>query len=153
MKEPKVYTESLLYQMELTSRYFRYLANQIFKKLNIEISPDNYAVLDILRQHPDICQRDLAKLILKDRANTGKIINNLEKLGYIKRIIDTRGKRLIKKLSINEKGSKYLDEISKKIKGKLSISDKQLLLKEREQIITSLKIVREILKGNLETNI
>ncbi len=153
MKVPERYTESLFYQIELTSKYFKYLINQVFEKLDIKISPDNFAVLDILIQAPDICQRDLAKILLKDRANTGKIVNSLEEKGLVKRFIDIKGKRLVKKLRITDEGHKCVKEISEKTKYIAKLFDKQVMHEEQTKVKQSLMSIRSFLKENIETNI
>ena len=57
---------------------------QIFQKLDLPISLDEFVILDILIDNEEICQRDLAKLILKDRPCTGRLLNSLEEKGFIK---------------------------------------------------------------------
>ena len=90
------YTDSMHYELEQTSRLMNTLTNQLFKKLEITITLDEYIALDTVPINAGICQRDLAKLILKDRANTGRILNELEQKGFITRFIDTENNRLEK---------------------------------------------------------
>ena len=111
-------------------RLMRKLQLQMFQKLGFDISLDEYAALDIISINAGVCQRDLAKLLLKDRANTGRILDSLEEKGLVTRFIDTKNNRLVKKMGITEKGYKKLNEITKKIEvhvsnfaGKFSHSD------------------------------
>ena len=55
-------------------------------------------------------------MILKDRANTGRILDNLERQGLITRFIDTKNNRLVKKMGITEKGLNELNAINNKIR-------------------------------------
>ena len=116
MKEIFHYTDSIHYELEQTAKLMRRLTLQLFEKLDIEVSLDECAALDTISCNGGICQRDLAKLIIKDRANTGRIVNSLEENGYIKRVIDLKNNRLVKKLQITSKGIKLLKEIVDKIK-------------------------------------
>ena len=111
MKENKLlhYTDSIHYELEQAARLMRILTSQLFKKLDIGLSMDEYAALDTVSINAGICQRDLAKLIIKDRANTGRILNSLEEKGFITRFIDTKNNRLVKKMGVTERGYKELD--------------------------------------------
>ena len=95
--EIKHYTNTLYYDLELTAIYCRMLGSQLIEKIYPNMNDYELRALDAIYCHPKICQRDLAKLILKDRANTGRIVDSLEKKGFIKRYNDTKNKRLVKK--------------------------------------------------------
>lgn len=84
------FIDSIYYQLEQTAKYCRYLGMQLFQKLDLPINLDEFVVLDTLLGHEGICQRDLAKLILKDRPSTGRLLNSLEEKGYIERFVDTK---------------------------------------------------------------
>lgn len=116
MKQEKHYINSIYYQLEQTAKYCKYLGTQIFEKLNIPITLDEFATLDTIMLNGEICQRDLAKLILKDRPSTGRLLNSLEEKGYIKRFADTKNNRLVRKTKLTAKGQKILDKITLKLK-------------------------------------
>ena len=67
------YTDSIYYQLEQTAKYCRALGIQMFQNLNIPLTMDEFVALDVIQANDGICQRELAKLILKDRPNTGRI--------------------------------------------------------------------------------
>ena len=110
------YTDTIQYELEKTAKLMRKLALQLFEKLDIELSVDECTALDTISCNPDICQRDLSKLIIKDRANTGRIITALEDKELIERAIDTKNNRLVKKLNISQKGKDLLQKITYKIR-------------------------------------
>ncbi len=62
----------------------------------------------------------MSKLILKDRSNTGRILNILEENGFVKREVETKKKRLVKKIYITEKGTKLLEDNYQRIKEEFS---------------------------------
>ena len=132
------YTDSIHYELEQTAKMMRMLTLQLFEKLDIEISLDECSALDIISCHNDMCQRDLAKLIIKDRANTGRIVNSLEAKGFVKRILDTKNNRLVKKLQITQRGTELLKDIVNKVKshmdGVATAISKDEILKVKETL-------------------
>ena len=78
------YEDSLFYIINSCSKYFNMLFEQFFKKLNMGISATEHLALMVISDNKDCSQRDLARIILKDRANTGKLALSLEKKGLIK---------------------------------------------------------------------
>lgn len=110
------FVNSIVYLMEQTTLYCRTKGAQFFEKLNIGITMDQYSILDTLSFNPGICQRDLSKLILKDRSFTSRLLNSLEDGNFVERKIETRGKRLIKELYLTSKGKEIIDNYHDKLK-------------------------------------
>lgn len=108
--QPKHYIDSIVYSLEQTVIYFRIKGAQFFNQLDLGITIDQFTALDAIYTSNDICQRDLSKIILKDRSNTGRILNILEENGFIKRTAETKSNRLVKKIHITEKGKKTVEE-------------------------------------------
>ena len=147
------YTDSIHYELEQTSRLMNMLTNQLFKKLELSITFDEYIALDTVSINAVICQRDLAKLILKDRANTGRILNELEQKGFITRFIDTKNNRLVKKMGITETGLQELNSINNKIKTYLSGVTKRIPPEDVDKVRDILRAFRLELDKIVETNI
>lgn len=147
------YTDSIHYELEQTSRLMNMLTNQLFKKLELSITFDEYIALDTVSINAGICQRDLAKLILKDRANTGRILNELEQKGFITRFIDTKNNRLVKKMGITETGLQELNSINNKIKTYLSGVTKRIPPGDVDKVRDILRAFRLELDKIVETNI
>ena len=97
MQKEKHYINSIYYQLELTAKYCKYLGSQLIKKINVPITLDEVVTLDTIATNGEMSQRDLAKLILKDRSSTGRILSSLEDRGFVKRTADTKNNRFIKK--------------------------------------------------------
>ena len=147
------YTDSIHYELEQTSRLMKMLGKQLFEKLEIRITMDEYAALDTLSINAGICQRDLAKLIIKDRANTGRILDSLEQKGFITRFIDTKNNRLVKKMGITEKGYEELNFINEKIKNYFQGVTRRLSEENVDKVQKALKAFRLELEQLVETNI
>jgi len=109
------FTDSVFYDLQQTAKYSKALGIQFFEKICSDLKPEEFGALDVLIENPDICQRDLAKLIIKDRASTGKILDSLEYKGYITRHIDMKNNRLVRKMKITKAGRELLNEINQKL--------------------------------------
>ena len=147
------YTDSIHFELEQTARLMEMLTSQLFIKLDIQLSMDEYAALDTIFCHDGICQRDLAKLILKDRANTGRILNSLEEKGLITRYIDTKNNRLVKKMNITDQGTSELKIITAKFNEYLSGMTQKFRAKEVEAVRDTLRKFRMDLEQLVNVNI
>lgn len=152
-KKLKHYTDTLNYELEKTARVMRILGIQLMEKLKIDLMLDEYVALDIVSCHQGICQRDLAKRIIKDRANTGRILNSLEEKGLITRFVDTKNNRLVRKMAITEKGYKVLISINKKIENYIAETKRIVSEDELDGLYSSLKKVREKFEEMIEFKI
>lgn len=78
------FTETIFYQIELTAKYCKLLGSQVFEKFNAGITCEEYSVLDVLLSSPELCQRDLAKLILKIELTLANCSIHLRKKDLLK---------------------------------------------------------------------
>ncbi len=147
------YTESIYYQLEQTAKYCRYLGMQIFQKLNIPLTMDEFVALDVINTNDGICQRELAKLILKDRPNTGRILNTLEDKGYIKRFVDTKNNRLVRRMSLTEEGYKVTNEVTEILRDYINKLPKVFSEDDKQDLMNSLKKFKESLEKEVAMNI
>ena len=107
----KAYTDTIKYEIDKSSVYLGAKCSQIFDSFNFGITVEQYYILDTVYHNPNICQRDIAKLMLKDRSNTGRFLNILEEKGLISRQLDTKGKKMVKKVMITQKGIETVERI------------------------------------------
>lgn len=147
------YIESIYYQLEQTARYCRYLGSQIFQKLDMPVSIDEFVTMDTISLNDGMCQRELAKLILKDRANTGRILNSLEEKGYIERFVDTKNNRLVRKMRLTPEGREITTKVSKVLREYIEKLPKVLSENDKFEIMESLKRFREGLEQEVEMKI
>ena len=147
------YIESIYYQLEQTARYCRYLGSQIFQKLDMPVSMDEFVTMDTISLNDGMCQRELAKLILKDRANTGRILNSLEEKGYIERFVDTKNNRLVRKMRLTPEGREITTKVSKVLREYIEKLPKVLYENDKFEIMESLKRFREGLEQEVEMKI
>ncbi len=146
VKQAERYTDTFYYDLEFTTKFLRLFSVEFFKRLNTNLNQDEYVTIETILCNAGICQRDLAKIILKDRANTGKILNTLEEKGYITRFVDMKNNRLVRKMGVTEEGKKVYDEVTLKLKA--AINETIHNEKNKKFIISDEEIdyVRDILK-------
>ena len=152
------YTDSLYYELEQTTKFFRVFSMKSFKKMEINISPDEFVTIETILCNAGICQRDLAKLILKDRANTGKILDSLEEKGYITRFIDLKNNRLVRKMGVTESGKEVYDIVTEKLKNTIKKIDeskqhKPIPEEEKQMVRNTLRKFRENLSKIVDMQI
>ncbi len=149
----KHYTESIFYELEFTAKYIKRMGYNYCNELDMGVGPEETLALDIIYLNPGICQRDLAKKLLKDRAGTGRVLLQLEAKGFVERFVDTKGNRLVRKMRLTPSGEEMLklatekfSPLAKKIKSDFSPE-------KGEQLKKLLEEIRTILAENVKTQI
>lgn len=154
----KRFTDSLYYELEQTTKFFKAYSLKFFKKLEVDISPDEYVTIETILCNTEICQRDLAKMILKDRANTGKILSALEEKGFITRHVDMKNNRLVRKMGVTESGKKVYEMVTEKLKNAFKKIDEQkacqhISEEEKQALRNTLRKLRENLSTMVDMQI
>ena len=113
------YEDTLIHQINSSAKYFEKLLDQIVKELNSGLSASEHIALLVIHDTKDCCQRDLARVLLKDRANTGKLAKALEERGLVEISATIKNNRAVKTLTITKKGEeivKYTKNIFNSLK-------------------------------------
>ena len=147
------FTDTIFYQIELTAKYCKLMGQQVFEKYQVGLTVEEYSVLDTLICKPEICQRDLAKLILKDRANTGKILDSLEKHGYIRRKLAIKNNRPVKIAEITDSGKAKVEEVYGKLRPHMQVVMDKINNSDLARVSDLLRELREFLNDTLEIQI
>ena len=129
------------------------LVEQFFKELNLGISATEHLALAVIIETKDCCQRDLARIILKDRANTGKLANLLEQKGLIEIKATIKNNRAVKILTPTKKGVNLNKKIMDIVNPLLKKINDEISEKIMEETKTALKNIREIVQKNVKTKI
>ena len=151
--EQEHYTDTLFYQIELTAKYCKLLGQQVFEKYNTGITVEEFAVLDTVMCNGELCQRDVAKLILKDRPSTGRLLNSLEEKGLIKRFADTKNNRLVRKTKLTAKGQKNLEQITAILKEYFAKMPKVISSDRIQELKQRIREFRDIIEKEVEMKI
>ena len=153
VSKTKHFTDTVFYQIELTARYTKMLGAQLFGKLGIGLTPDEFAALDTITAHQELCQRDIAKMILKDRANTGKLLDSLENKGYIARELNIKNNRPVKIVKITELGEKTYTETYSKLEPHHKLVKEKIINTDLEKLGELLRDLREVLEDSIDIDI
>ncbi len=147
------YENTLFYQINSTAKYFDKLFEQIFKSANFGVSATEHLALSVICETKDCCQRDLARIILKDRANTGKLAKNLQDKGLIIITLRTKNNRPVKILSATEKGQKLIEETLVIFKPVIEKIEQEFSKDGLNNIKQSLQNFRKVVEKSVKTNI
>ncbi len=147
------YIDTIFYQIELTAKYCKMLGAQVFELYKTGISVEEYTVLDTLLSHPELCQRDLAKLILKDRANTGKLLDGLEKKGLVTRKLAIKNNRPVKIIEITKEGINRAEYAADKIRPHYMEVKEKINNSDISHVGDLLKDLRAVLSDSLQIHI
>jgi len=121
---------------------------RLFKKRGINITPEQFTLLNLLYESENLHQRQLGELLFKDKANIARLLSVLESDELIERI-KTSDKRLVNKVKITEKGKKLRDEVFPTLKCSRS---KYLANINREELEICLKVLTQI-QDNLRDDV
>lgn len=77
--------------------------SQRVRAAGFDLTPIQFAALDMLRHNPGTDQAGLAHAISKDRATVGSVADRLEQKGLVKRVVSASDKRA-RELTLTEKG-------------------------------------------------
>ena len=108
-----------------------------FKGAGIDVTPEQFGVLARLRVEQGMNQAQLAERMLKDRPNMTRILNQLEKRGFIERRPDDSDRRVFR-IYLTERGleagkelmpifEQHLDELLAGVPGRDQRSTCQIL--------------------------
>lgn len=112
---------------------------------DIDITYSDFSIIDAIFLNPEIHQRDLAKLLAKDTANLSRDMEKLEKRGFLKRVVDTKANRIVKKAILTEQGKIFHSKITKIAKAHVEKLENVFSPEEKEKF----KEYLERLKNNL----
>ncbi len=147
------YEDSIFYHINSCARYFHVIFEQFFKELNLGVNAMEHLAISVISETNECCQRDLARIILKDRAGTGKLVNSLKNKGLIEVKLSTKKNRPAKILTLTPKGT----EINERVLGILLPLSLEIRKKIDEKTIDetskTLKRLKSIVEKIVRTNI
>lgn len=118
-------SNTLICNIEQVARLGRISAYRFFdKNENIEVSFNEFLILEVLYDNPEIHQRNLAKILVKGTANLSRDLDKLEKREIIRRTVSVKNHRTVKTLKLTEQGENiYLDICQKCIEHVKNLED------------------------------
>lgn len=138
IKEIAVYVNIL--NSRIKKRFFDDL-----QKNGIDVTPEQYLVLDILWDNQPLSQQKIADMIQKDKNSVTKIIDSLEKKNLVSRMVDKKDRR-INIIELTKEG-RDLEKIATEVAIKF-MNDTIQDIDERD-LDSFVKVMRQM-KNNLE---
>lgn len=120
-------------------------AIQSFAKDGCELRPEQFTVLNALKENDGMYLRQLANITYKDRPNITRIVSILEEKGYLKSSLEAEG-RQVKKLYITQKGKDICEKLLPTIFSIWDTSVEGLSVDEVENFLQVLDRIEENLK-------
>lgn len=102
------YIHTLSYLMDQTVIYMKERGEQFCKELNINLTLDQLIALDTIWANPGICQHKLSQSILKERSYTGRLVGELQKMGFIERKTSEQNYELVNELYLTQAGEIFI---------------------------------------------
>ena len=104
--------ETIFYTIESTIKTYRKFAQANIRKVDPTITLDQSMLLMKLMDHPDISQKELARLVFKDVASVTRMIELLVNTGFLTRIPNPENRRR-NILTVTPKAKRVLRKIDK----------------------------------------
>lgn len=120
-------------------------AIQSFAKDGCELRPEQFTVLNALKENDGMYLRQLANITYKDRPNITRIVSILEEKGYLKSSLEAEG-RQVKKLYITQKGKDICESLLPTILRIWNTSVEGLSIEEVENFLKVLDKIEDNLK-------
>jgi DNA-binding MarR family transcriptional regulator len=118
-----------------------------FQTAGYDVTPEQWGVLARLREEEGASQTQLGEKTLKDRHNITRILNLLEKRGYIERRADEADKRVYR-IFMTEAGRAAQEELAPIVLNHRKLTFKGLGPEDRQTMRTLLeRIVRNLERG------
>jgi len=94
--------------LERTTRIAKLGFTKAFKNLGVDITPEQWIVIDTINKNGTMSQKAIGQLSFKNAPTISRIIDNLVKKGLVDRIGE-KGDRRKTSISITAEGSKLID--------------------------------------------
>ena len=102
--------QSAGYLINMTALLLKRELTSALNKNKINVTPEQWAILNRLSENSGLSQKEVAKRTFKDNANITRILDKLEKKGFAKREMDSNDRR-VWKIQITKEGKHIRDQI------------------------------------------
>ena len=138
--------EIAVYVNILNSRIKKYFIDKL-QENKIDITPEQFLVLDILWEKQSLSQQNIADIIQKDKNSVTKIIDSLEKKQLARRVMDQRDRR-VNKIELTEKAIALEEKVTKVA---IEFMNDAINGIDKQDLDIFVNVMRQI-KDNLENN-
>lgn len=79
--------------LERTTRIAKLSFTKVFKELDVNITPEQWVIVDILSEKDELYQKDLGTISFKNAPTISRIIDNLVKKDWVTRMVEEGDRR------------------------------------------------------------
>lgn len=119
--------DSIGYVVNLVANRMKIELEEAFAAQGYDISSMQWMVLSLVIEHPGISQNALAQMSKKDKTNIARVLEKLEKKGWIERLRDGKDRRLFRL---------YATEAGRGLRGDLSVIAADVVERALQEIPT-----------------
>ena len=130
------------FQIELTARRIRQYGQNVLKSQGIDITIEQWLVLNVINENESISQIDVGEILVKDKPTISRMVNQLEKKKFIIKSTSSTDSRKVE-LSISKKGEALISSLYPIIEKIRFTGLNKLTKKEKEDIRTILEKIRK----------
>jgi DNA-binding MarR family transcriptional regulator len=94
--------------LERTFRITKLSFIKVFNKLQVDLTPDQWVILDALNSKGELSQKEISELSFKDAATISRIIDKLEKKQMVSRVSEKEDRRKTS-ISLTSKGKETVN--------------------------------------------
>lgn len=123
--------ETVFYLLDKSIRLYRQMSQRRLTSEGLNITIDQWLILNTLKNNPEATQNEIAEAVFKDTASLTRIIDLLVKKKYLSRKSSGTDRRRFE-LKITDEGEKLLEEVVKVISVNRRTALKGLAEKENE---------------------
>ncbi len=145
--------KDLLFQFDYTANFIKSFKREFQQIIDKSLNTDEFSILMALHFRPDVTQSDLARFLFKGKAHVGKILNEMESRGLIKRVADTKDNIIIKRNEITSMGQKIIEKGEKQVEELEAAFDSAFTEEETEQFLSYLERFRNALSSLVDVKL
>ena len=112
----------------------------------INITPEQFLVLDILWEIQSLSQQNIADIIQKDKNSVTKIIDSLEKKQMARRVMDQKDRR-VNKIELTEKALALEEKVTKVAIDFMNDAIKGIDKQDLDNFVNVMRQIKENLEG------
>lgn len=127
----------IFYNIDKAIRAYRMYAQRQIKSYGFNITIDQWLVIKVILENPNINQNKIGNLVFKDNASVTRIIDQLVKHGYLERNINSEDRRKTK-LEVTWEGERIIEDVQ-------NIVEKNRKIALQEISDTELEIMNSVL--------
>lgn len=137
--------DSLGYLVAKTNWYMKSYFNKLIKDNGLNVTTEQWAVLVTIYNKPGISQTEIAKLSLKDKANITRILDGLDKNGYVIKTSDSSDRRAYN-INLTDSGKEVLEKLIPLAQQANNAFVQDLSQREVENLVNSLNKIPSTLE-------